>query len=276
LSVSMCRRDGLYPCKTTPFSLHLTPPRLRTGESMHLVCFWPSPTSMARRDHQRWASAVQCGGGSERFVRFYVQKGWIISMQNDPILATFDTAPSPHGRINAPSLLLAFAHIQGKAGTPTVGIWSPVVGRNGLAVFMWRRDGLYISIKKTTPFSLHLTQPRLRTGESMHLVYFLPSPTSRARREHQRWASAVQCGGGSERFVRFYVQKGWIISMQNDPILATFDTAPSPHRRINAPSLLLAFTHIHGEAETPTLAIWSSEDMRKNLSTLWIVCWRRQ
>jgi hypothetical protein len=28
-------------------------------------------------------------------------------------------------------LLLAFAHIHGKAGTPTLGIWSAVVGRNG-------------------------------------------------------------------------------------------------------------------------------------------------
>jgi hypothetical protein len=38
--------------------------------------------------------------------------------------------PSPHGRINAPSLLPAFAHTQGEAGTPTGGIWSAVVGRN--------------------------------------------------------------------------------------------------------------------------------------------------
>jgi hypothetical protein len=30
-----------------------------------------------------------------------------------------------------PSLLLAFAHIHGEAGTPTVGICSAVVGRNG-------------------------------------------------------------------------------------------------------------------------------------------------
>jgi hypothetical protein len=30
------------------------------------------------------------------------------------ILATFDTTPSPHGRINDPSLLLAFAHIRGE------------------------------------------------------------------------------------------------------------------------------------------------------------------
>jgi hypothetical protein len=49
-----------------PFSLHLTPTRLRTGESMHLVRFWPSLTSMARR--QLWASAVQCSGESERSV----------------------------------------------------------------------------------------------------------------------------------------------------------------------------------------------------------------
>ena len=64
-------------------------------------------------------------------VRFCVQKGWIVSMQNDPILASFDTTPSPHRRSNAPCSLLAFAHIHGEAGTPTEGIWSAVVGRNG-------------------------------------------------------------------------------------------------------------------------------------------------
>ena len=106
-------------------------------------------------------------------------------MLNDLILATFDTAPSPHGRINAASLLLAFAHIHGEAGTPTGGSCSAVVGRNG-------------------PFL------------SMHVQ-----------------------------------KKGWI-SMQNDPILATFDITPSPHGRVNAPSLLLAFAHIQGEAGTPT------------------------
>ena len=107
---------------------------------------------------------------------------------NDPILATLDTTPSPHGRINAPSLLLAFAHIHGEAGTPTLGICSAVVGRNG-------------------PFL---------------------------------------CAEG----VDFHAK--------NDPILATFDTTPSPHGRINAPSLLLAFAHIHGEAGTPTVGICSA------------------
>jgi hypothetical protein len=53
--------------------------------------------------------------------------------KNGPIiLATFDTNPSPHRLINAPSLLLAFAHIHGEAGTPAEGIGSAVVGRNGL------------------------------------------------------------------------------------------------------------------------------------------------
>jgi hypothetical protein len=44
----------------------------------------------------------------------------------------------------------------------------------------------------------------------------------------------------------------------NDPFLATFDTIPSPHRRFNAPRLLLAFVHIHGEAGTPTEGIWNA------------------
>jgi hypothetical protein len=92
-----------------PFSLHLTPPRLRTGESMHLVRFWPSLTSMARREHQRRASGTRWWVGTAPFS-----------------LHLFDTTPSPHRRINAPSLLLAFAHIHGEAGTPTLGICSAV------------------------------------------------------------------------------------------------------------------------------------------------------
>ena len=112
-------------------------------------------------------------------------------MQHDPILATFDTIPSPHGRINAPSLLLAFAHVHGEAGTPTLGICSAVVGRSG--PFLCAEGVDYFHATQTTPFSLH-----------------------------------------------------------------TFDTTPSPHGRINAASLLLAFAHIHGEAGTSYLGICSA------------------
>jgi hypothetical protein len=136
--LGMRRRGGLFPCKTTPFSLHLfdiTLSRLRTGESMHLVYFWPSPTSMARRKRQRGGICSAVVGRNGPFL-YVVQKGWIsMVMQNDHILATFDT-----------------------------------------------------------------TSSRLRTGESMHLVYFWPSPTSRARRERQRrkrQRGQLQCGGGS-------------------------------------------------------------------------------
>jgi hypothetical protein len=55
-------------------------------------------------------------------------------MQHVPIHATFDTTPSPHGRINAPSLLLAFTHIHGEVGKPSLGICSAVVGRNERSV----------------------------------------------------------------------------------------------------------------------------------------------
>jgi hypothetical protein len=159
---------------------------------MHLVYFWPSPTSMARWERQLWAPTVQWWVGT---VRFYVQKmGWIIIsiMQHAPILATFDTTPSPHGRINAPSLLLAFAHIQGEAGTPTLGTYSAVVGRNGPFLCAEGVDYDFHHATKTPPFSLHSTH------------------------------------------------------------------TPSPHGRINAPCLLLAFAHIHGEVGTPTLATYSA------------------
>jgi hypothetical protein len=72
-------------------------------------------------------------------VLFNVQKGWIF-MQNDPILATFDTTPSPHWQINAASLILAFAHIHGEAGTPTLGIRSALVSRNGPVLCAERVD----------------------------------------------------------------------------------------------------------------------------------------
>jgi hypothetical protein len=43
------------------------------------------------------------------------------------------------------------------------------------------------------------------------------------------------------------------------PFLASsFDTTLSPHRRNNAPRLLLAFAHIHSEAGTPTEGIWKA------------------
>jgi hypothetical protein len=52
-------------------------------------------------------------------------------MQNDPILAAFGITPSPHSRTTAPSLLLAFALIQGEVGTPSLRTRSAVVGPNG-------------------------------------------------------------------------------------------------------------------------------------------------
>ena len=64
-------------------------------------------------------------------------------MQNDPttILASFDTTLSPHRRTNAPSVLLAFAHIHGEAETPTLAIWSAVVGRNGPVLYVCVQKG---------------------------------------------------------------------------------------------------------------------------------------
>ena len=49
--------------------------------------------------------------------------------------------------------------------------------------------------------------------------------------------------------VLFCVQKkGLIFKQKMTPFFASFDTTPSPHRRINAPRSLLAFAHIHSEA----------------------------
>jgi hypothetical protein len=121
----------------TPVSPFLTPPRLRTGESMHLVSFWPSPTSRARRERQRRASGTRWWVGAARFC---VQEG--------------------------------------------------------CSFFRVKNDS----------FSPYLTPPRLRTGESMHLVSFWPSRTSRAWWERQRRASGTRWWVGRARFC---VQEGY-------------------------------------------------------------------
>ena len=87
---------------------------------------------MATRERQLWASAVQWWVGTVRFYVCAEGVDYLFPCKTTPFsLRLFDTTPSPHGRINAASLLLAFAHIHGEAGTPTEGIWNAVVGRNG-------------------------------------------------------------------------------------------------------------------------------------------------
>jgi hypothetical protein len=224
-------------------------------------------------------------------------KGVDYNMQNDPILAAFGITPSPHRRTTAPSLLLAFAHVHGEAGTPSLRTRSAVVGPNGpvlgvkgvdynmqndpiLAAFgitpsphrrttapslllafahiqdnrehhlcapgvrWWFRTVRFCVWKgcfsmpfisvcgrvafqcKTPPFLLHSASPRLCTVEPQHLVCFWPSPTSMARREHHLCAPEVRRW---VRTVRFCVWKGCIL-MQNEPILAAFGITPSLHR----------------------------------------------
>jgi hypothetical protein len=61
------------------------------------------------------------------------------------------TAPSPHRRINASSLLLAFAHIQGEAGTPTGGVGSAVVVQvftRGMEEWKFSTRGMYVNQRR--------------------------------------------------------------------------------------------------------------------------------
>jgi hypothetical protein len=84
---------------------------------------------------------------------------------------------SPHRRINAPSSLLAFAHIQGEAGTPTGGVGSAVVGRNspvlcaerGRLVFpRVKNDPICVSFDTTAP---SLSPHRLINAPSSLLAF---------------------------------------------------------------------------------------------------------
>jgi hypothetical protein len=64
------------------------------------------------------------------------------------------------------------------------------------------------------------------------------------------------------------------VTFSNDPIPPPFHLTLSPHRRISAPRLILAFAHIHGEAEAPTLGIRSAVAGRQGLFCyyLYLVC----
>jgi hypothetical protein len=191
----------------SPVSPHLTPPRLCTGKSMHLVSFWPSPTPRARRERQRGASGVRWWVGTARFC---VQEGCFFpSCKMTPV--------SPH--LTPPRLctgesmhLVSFwpspttkARRERQRGASGVRWWV------GTARFCVCAGGVLYS-----PVSPHLlTPPRLCTGESMHLVSFWPSPTPRARRERQRGTSGVRWWVGTARFC---VQEGCFFPCRMTPV----------------------------------------------------------
>jgi hypothetical protein len=165
-------------------------------------------------------------------------------MQYDPILTTFDTTPSLHWRINAPGSLLAFAHIHGEAGTPTVGIRSAMVSRNGPILCAERVD--FHSKRPHSRCIRHHPVSALANQCSWFASGLFPYPL-RGRNTSCGCPECVVSRNGpvlcAER----------VAFLPNDPILAAFDTTPSPHWRINAAGLIMAFAHIHGEAGTPAV-----------------------
>jgi hypothetical protein len=109
-----------------------TPSPHRMGESMHLVYFWPSPTSMARRERQLWASAVQWWVGTVRVYR--VTKRFTTS-GFDTLLAFFEhLLQSPIADFDEASLLDYF-----HGGSPE----TDELDRLGFIV----NQGIYIFIK---------------------------------------------------------------------------------------------------------------------------------
>jgi hypothetical protein len=186
----------------TPVSPHSTPPRLHTGESMHLVSFWPSPTPRARRERQRRASGVRWWVGRARFC--VQQEGCFfpckIMTPVSPHLPPprFRTGDSMHPVSFWPSPTPR-ARRERQRRASGVRWW---VGRARFCV----QEGCFFPCKIMTPVSpKYLTPPRLHTGESMHLVSFWSSPRPRARRERQRRASGVRWWVGRARFC---VQEG--------------------------------------------------------------------
>jgi hypothetical protein len=90
---------------------------------------------------------------------------------------------------------------------------------------IWYGMGPLVSVCRRGWFFDDAKRPRLHTGESMHLVYFWPSPISRARWERQRGESGVRWWVGTVRLsVSIYVCAEGVdllpTTMLNDPILA--------------------------------------------------------
>jgi hypothetical protein len=208
---------------------------------MHLVCSWHLPTSMATREHHLCAPGVRWW---VRTVRFCVWKG-CISMRNTPIIAAFGITPSLHSRTTAPSLLLAFAHIHGEVSTP---IFALLVGPDTPVLSVV--EGVHYFDAKHPHYRCNRHHPV--SAQANHCTSFASGHRPHPWRGGNTIFAHPECGGGSGRSgaVR---GRDYNTYMQNDPILAAFGITPSPHRRITAPRLLLAFAHIHSEAGTPSL-----------------------
>jgi hypothetical protein len=205
----LCAGGALFPCKRTPFSPHSTPPRLRTGESMHLVSFWPSLT------HAQGEAGTPTGG-----------VGSAVVGRKSPVLCAggvlFPSKRTPFSPHSTPPRLRTgeSMHLVSFWPSPT-SIARRERQRGASGVRWWvRRARFCVQIgcffpSKRTPVSPHLTPPRLRTGESMHLVSFWPSPTSRARRERQRGTSGVRWWVGRARFC--VQQEGYFFPSKRTP-----------------------------------------------------------
>jgi hypothetical protein len=116
-TVRFCVQKGLveyFRAKSWPrFSHHSTPPRLRTGKSMHVVSFWPSPTAMASREHQRWC---QINGASL----------YILHCGKLPLLHTEPDRSDLPPHLRCPSLRSRLAMMVSEGQKRTRSIESPV------------------------------------------------------------------------------------------------------------------------------------------------------
>jgi hypothetical protein len=120
--------------------MHSVSPRLRTGEPLHLVCFWPSPTSMARREHHHGPPGVRWW---VRTVRFCEWKGCIHS---------FDA--------NKANTLLLLGSISDKQYRIANGVNSPMGG----ALLMIAGDMCQLKSVKSVAFyekpPVHISDPK--------------------------------------------------------------------------------------------------------------------
>jgi hypothetical protein len=211
----------------TPFSPHMTPPRLRTGESMHLVCFWPSTTSMARRERQRGASGVRWWVGTNSPVLCVCRRGVFFRVKsNDPSFDSFDAAPrlrtgeSMHLARFWPSTT-SRARRERLRGLSGVRWW---VGTARFCVCS--RRGVFSVYNQMTPFSTHLT-PRPVSAQANQCTWLASGLQPHPGRGGNANGGRRECGGGSEQPGCVCVcRRGVFFRVKsNDPSFASFDAA---------------------------------------------------
>jgi hypothetical protein len=223
-SGSVCRRSHVIWCKHTPILSPLSSlPCLRPSESLHLVCARPSPTSMARREHQLWASGVPGWVGT---VRFCVQEESCNMMvqTHTPFSRPFRHCPVSAQVNHCTSFVrglrphlwrggnISFGHLECQGGSERSGS-------------VCRRSHV-IWCKHTPPFSRPFRHCPV-SAQVNHCTSFVRGLRPHLWRGGNISFGHLECQGGSERSGSV-CRRSHVIWWCTTPILSPLSTLPCP------------------------------------------------